>query len=474
MEKKQTIPINIISSILMGTYFKKVIEYNQNTEYFKNLEIDSILFSLNKYMSYMIEHQSQIPKEVFEIINCINTFYNIKIQYDYKEYLNKPKSIISMGLLFKIITDKETFNRFMNFEDNKAYFQNLDLNIYIKNLDDMINFLQKSNIKMSDNSLRHIDIIMNKYTKNKNLLSGYKPTIDINNELVNNILNKIDITWDSFTKSRAIYIYLSQFLSYDTEFLITEKQRQNQIYSISPNEVFSKSNTVVCKTWAEIFSSLLDIYCISSFVNNGYHKYVILNVDGIFIKADATNALANKIDNFKMCDLDRIKLGLKTTGFNSFENYCDVSSLIQKADNIIHFNSKTFSEKKDDIFLYSENYLLENEGITMFKKVVSDLKEKKLMSFEIPQYLNALRKSFKMNNMDIIYVTIKTKNQYSGGSIIKIISNEETNYYLQTHNGIKQLEKEKLIEYIDLGCIKEINNEHPIFEKKEDINTLIK
>ena len=111
-------------------------------------------------------------------------------------------------------------------------------------------------------------------------------------------------------------------------------------------DINTRKNRVVCKTWAKVYAPMCNKNGIRAIISGDYHKYVILDIDGIIIRADATNAYSNDDEDIKMPDIQRVKLGLKTAGYTSFIEYKGFYEKLDAVDKKIYNQENLYMKDK--------------------------------------------------------------------------------------------------------------------------------
>lgn len=463
------IPINILEKILYdGNYFKKFVDFfnNDKTALFEETSLEEYITSLNNYFEYHYNFSNTLSKEVFERINYLNTIFKFDIQYPYDEYLNKTNNLISIDTLLKIINDENYFNKFMDFENNLVFFNNISIEKYLRDLFDLIIYYRNNNLEIPDSSYDRFLEIRKKYStliKNYHEIDGYNVDEEMNEELFNKIITAINPDYDKFTIARAIYIELCKQLSYSTTFIAYQNNdKKNPIYQKIYNEpidsVTLENNEITCKTFSEIYSKLLCKFGFNAKVSGNEHKYVVFDCDGTLLKADATEAFSDFDEHVRINDLTRIQLGLKTCGYTCLEDEKDISGALLQAD--INHNYHVIS-LNDEIAKLEEQYLKTTNQYAEFLTIEEKFEmlnhlssENILKGFELLRYVknifNKIFTSYEKHNISATWSCKRINDEtYLAGIVFSMMNIEGYDYYtfFETE-GINKIDKEVLEEQI--------------------------
>lgn len=476
----QMIPINKIQQILFdGTWFQRFARFDLNKDFFGDIELEAYLQSLNQYMDYVIRHESYLPRDIFDRINYLNSLNNNNKKYDYETYLNFTQELIPISLIEKILIDQKTFEKFMDFENNKMFF-NESLESYIVRINEMVDYYRKNAIELPKTQLDNYNTIMEKYSMNNQKINIYQPINELNlgeldSKFKKKIMKKVNLNWDSLTKARAIYIELAKTLTYSNEYLLGNDDVKQEIKNSSMSDVTLQNNSVVCITWSQIYATLLkEIGINSTLVTSPKgHMFVEFDNNGFKVKADATNITRNANENFSMCDMFRVKLGINTSGFTSNNKNINISEIDNK---IKYYNKELLSEHQiikeyESKRGFFETVSLEDKAEIMKSSIDRLKNNKKLRSFEIPQYLSAL--SFNLNDsgrkdIAVTYAFTKDKKGDCVCSIVSICNGETYDYYFQKQGKFEKLNCLDLDEYLNSGFIKLYNKSIPGIQSERE------
>lgn len=473
----ELIPISIIEKTLInGVYFTKLIRYNENKDVF-NFSLEGIIIALNDYMNCMIKVNNNLSKEAFDRINYINSYYGYNGSFDYNTYLEESKKYIPLDLLMDILNNESTYNIVLNcIYEGKAY-NNIPINLLVEainNISNIDNYL--TDIKDIDKKCRDI---INFYNIVYKLNTNDKPTYDLNKGLENKIMEKCSPDLNKFGLARSLYLQSCRILTYDINYLIGDDKVREKIYNRSAEDINVNKNRVVCKTWAETFCSLCNKNGIRAIIDGKYHKYVILDCDGIIIKADATNKYKNNDEDFEMADMMRVKIGLRTAGFTPVIENNDFYKKLDNADRIINYQDNKYENDKQELIKEYErlsniqsidddilnrlniihDILSGIQGVDIFKDLSAQAYFKKLM--------NLVLSDEQLNNTKLFLTVRKNaSNNFEGSAILRVLSNNGFEYYTYNQNGFSKIPCTILKQMTNLGLIK-IIGKHDIFESGE-------
>lgn len=396
------IPISWLESILENddVFQKFITNFSNSKELFDNISLEKYLEALNQYMKFMMTIDSDLSKKYFDKMNYINTYYRTNEEaYDYERYLDRTERLIPISLLQEILTDKETLDKFLNFEENKNYFPESDLKRYLKDLEDLVNYYTKNNMPYPEGMISSFAKIKNAYLfefDHDETLEGEFELKKIDNELESTVLRRVNPNADQFTLARAIYVELCKLTSYDVNYAARGKgdSKAEEIYNKEAEEVTLEDNKLVCKSFSEIYATILNKVGIKAIVNEGYHKYVLFLCNGIVIKADATQTNSNFREEFSLPDIIRVKLGLPTAGFEAVNKQNIITESIHKAD----LEHKNYHESK--LQSYEDRYrkikkieVTDRKDFTEMMEYLTQVETDNLEGLEYTEYLKLLVKS---------------------------------------------------------------------------------
>lgn len=384
----------------------------------------------------------------------------------------------------EIINSEIDLNKFMDYEDNKEYFYNIPLTSYLNYVDELVSYYECMNEIVPEQLLMAFTTIMSKYSlqlKKEHILTGVRVRKELNKEFENYILSKINLNEDSFSIARAIYIELCRNLNYDGNYIIHTKKSNRvasqEIYNRQPIDI-NLNDKVVCSTWSEIYSSILNKIGIEATVEGGLHKYVLINADGTLIKADANMCYVEPISETCMCDISRVKMNLGTAGFVCMEKHKNIENDIKRVDTQ-HNESWISLESKKDYILNNFNTVVNpnfNEKQKISEKlsiVVAAILNSSLNSLdlmkEIQLFLRLFFKKEQFENFKPICIAKKT-NELNYEPLFIFSYNENNRYSYFLFNGksnIIEIEKEKAQQLFNDGELETFdkNNEIPGLKK---------
>ena len=457
------VPLNLIESIVKNSdIFFKLIR-TPNDSMFDEYEFHTIVKAINDYMNYCIKNSNTLTKDQFDRINYLNSFAKTNIKYDYEKYLDKTDKFVCIEYIEAILNEQEVFDKFINFEENKDYFDG-NISQYLAELTDLISYYEKNQIEISSEQRTRFEQIMKTHSLDLKFYhqpEGYKYDGDLNEELMNKVLSNVDLTEDKFTIARAIYIELCKNVRYDVEFEALKQDisnpEANEIYERDLKQISVHDNRVICKTWAEIYQKLLERVNINAVINEDFHRYVTFDCDGTLIKADATNSFSINGTNMYMDDIARVQLGIETGGFTCLEQYKDIKIPLQIADEKIEYHKSTIEEKFKTIEnsyctvmpVLQDKESIIKEKITMLKSI---LDKTSMTGFELNAY-GAILKKIIFKDLDVECRHICTKNedeQFDSAFVFSILIDGDYNYIIyQKNTDMKLLTKEELLNIIE-------------------------
>lgn len=476
----ELIPISVIENILItGKDFTKLIHYDDNKEYF-NSSLESIIIDLNDYMKYMIEINDNLSKETFDRINYINTYYNYKNSFNYNDYIERANEYIPFDLLEEILTREEAYNEFINcIYINKPYN---DIPIYSL-VNAFSNLTNKNNHYIGEKEGEDINKkcqdICNFYNIVNKLETEDKPNYDLNKGLENKLSAKCNSSADKFEFARRLYLQSCEILDYDVNFMASkdDNPRKENIYNTPIKNINVKENKVVCKTWAEIYASMCNKNGIKAIICGDYHKYVVIDCDGIIIKADATNIYSNDNEDIMMPDIQRVKLGLKTAGYTPISNSKTFYEKLNDTDKKIDYEGNMYiSDKQKLIEEYEKISSIPqiNDDILTRLNIVHDILNKRKnidvsKSFSAQVYFKRIMKLIlteeQLNNTKLFLIAKKgITNNFESNAIFRIATDNNFEYFTFGKNGLSKISYPILNQMINLNLIKMID--------KNDINEL--
>lgn len=464
----ELIPTSIIENILIaGTDFIKFIRYNDYKQYF-NYSLEEMINTLNDYMKYMIEINANLSKAAFDRINYINTYYNHKDAFNYNDYLESSKNHIPLDTLIEILANEEVYNKFLNCIYKKIPYNNIPITLLINALNKLgskNNYYlpDMENIKRKCCDIIGYCAILNKLTTED------KPNYDLDEELESKLMEKCDESLDKFELARNLYFQSCILLDFDVNFLVGDALEKNNIYNKSAKDISARKNRVICKTWAEIFASICNKNGIRAIISGMYHKYVILDIDGMFIKADATKIFSNGDEDIKMADIQKVKLGLKTAGYRPFINSKIFYKKLNDADNKIYNRENMYMKDKQKLIREYERIskipsvngdILKNLSIIHeILKQRKDVDISKSLPAQIyfSRLMELILSDEQLNNTKLFLIAKRESlNNFESNAILRITANDNFEYYTYGKNGFTKIRPETLKQMIKFSMIRMI------------------
>lgn len=164
----------------------------------------------------------------------------------------------------------------------------------------------------SEKEKRKIKFLIDRYELFDSDTYLYDDSKKLDQDFENEIIKGINLKGMPEDVALALYDSLNRKLSFKT---------YNNAYKkdISKLELY---DTIECNQWAFAYAYLINKYVGCAYVENTYHKRVVACVGKSIIVADATVRYYTAVDNTKLTDLARAKLGLKPLNFSiySFDN----------------------------------------------------------------------------------------------------------------------------------------------------------
>lgn len=175
--------------------------------------------------------------------------------------------------------------------------------------------------------------------------------------LIEEILNKVSNNYTALENARMMYLELARRLSFNTTIRNTDRYRYGQLYDKKINPKTFNDEEVICTSWAQLYSYLLNSISIKNEIINQVHKYIEFYIDDVRWVADAT------IGHYT--DLSKVKNGDYTDHFGISEYQDDIHT------NSINYE-KTYLildeiDEKFDFYIQSINKT--NELIKTLNKI---------------------------------------------------------------------------------------------------------
>lgn len=434
MEKLGEIPkisLATLESILKDdTIFRKfIMNFSIAKDIFKEGSKQQYVCALNQLMHYYLKNKEALPKKYVEKMNYINAYYQKELQlnelhYVYEEKVEE-KDTVSISMLLSILSEEDIFQKFLNFEENKEYFKNIDASLYMEAFLRLENFLKEAHISLPKHKQERLKDIKSYFifdTPHSEILNGRICTVEVNPKLEQEIKKRINLQENDFVIARSIYIELCKMVVDDDNFF-TEKPKGEQEK----------------KDFVSIYASLLKKIGIEAVLSYGEENYALFSYKGVVIKADATKRGNYERDAYHVRDTTRVKIGLKTVGFQALNPEIDIHAAIASADRKHEKYGEMLKQKRSDL---EEKYRLR-------KKIVSrdlqDIKEtmhfisklvyhSKLESLDYTDYIHLMLDACTPKGEKIPYVICykREKERYQSVVLVDLSSfyeNKDT-YYL--------------------------------------------
>lgn len=368
------------------------------------------------------------------------------------------QEIPSLDLLKKLIYDDQYFFEFANSKEKDVY--GFSHKILIKHLKDYIRRIVNSNAKISDLFIERARYYNDKYWMDIPYFRNAQDGLD--QEFYGLIMNGISGDIDEI--AYRIYERLAKELNYDPRMIAYNQNINNeiieQIHYAKTSSITIDNRTVTCKSWAEVYVAFLKSVNIKArTVKEGKHYYVLVDINGVEYKADATNSFLDK-DNIYINDLTRIKLNTPTCGYfapiktndknkNSiYEQYLDylqgwpISKFVTTGDNFV------------DLILSKIDYL---------NTVIYCLPQTEAVVY-LNQLCSRVNKIFSKEEIALmrpIVLNVLKNNQYVS-TILIVIKNRDDFIYrlLNVPEGLIEVKKgylEKILDDRQLYCISSLN-----------------
>lgn len=219
----------------------------------------------------------------------------------------------SLDLLKKLINDDQYFFEFSN--SNEKIIYDFEKKILINHLKNYIRNIVNSSDKISDLFIERTCYYNDKFGMDIPYFRNVQDGLD--KDFYRLIMDGVTGSLEEI--SYKIYERLAQELNYDARMLAYNQNINNdiieQIHYAKTSSITLDNRTVTCKTWAEVYVAFLNTVNIKArTVKEGKHYYVLININDVEYKADATNSFLDK-DNIYINDLTRIKLSTPACGY---------------------------------------------------------------------------------------------------------------------------------------------------------------
>jgi len=457
----EIILISILESILNDDkVFRSFInDFDNSLSLFGRNSKFRYIESLNQYIKLYIKLGKDLPKSYFDKINYINSINRINKQYDYEEYLERTDRIIPISFLESILTEEEILNKFLSFEDNREIFP-LRLEDYLNALSDLLKVYKNSGIELLTNmeiNFKKLErIYIFEMFHNEEMNNDYELK-NVDKKLEETVFKRVNMNAEPFQLARAIYIELCKLTSYDATFYAYQEidrkgEKYKALYNKPVELINLENNKVTCRSFSEIYATLLNKVGIKAIVAGKNHKYTLFLHKGVIIKADATNKNFNIGEEFKLPDIIRVKLNLPTAGFRAYNIQNDISYVLEQVD---IFNEEYQDKKISNLeSRYKKIKGIENKKNMSFEDIIfylSSIKPNKLIDFEYTEYLKMLVKTnLDRSIIDNLYFCTCYEKELEAFHPLFMIDaskyiDDEDSYFLFSHRqGLIRLSLEEL------------------------------
>jgi hypothetical protein len=331
---QELIQLNTIEELIQNPeLFNKFLDFENNRDVFGNsATTQDYAKAVKTYVDFMKDKGIKFNKAEKRRIKDIEkllpktTTSNDKGQ-DKNSYKNISKKAL-YSISHEIIFDEDTFNRFLESQATVNTFQGIPTDIINRYLStEMSDFYQQ--LQLPQEMMQRLNFV-----KHKNDIVSHSYKVDSNIQINPNfeqlVMSDIKPGTDIIQWASEIYNNLNKNVKYDSNFFAHDQDLSNQflksIYNKKIENVSKEDNTIVCKTWAELYAYLLGKNNIEAYVvGDGKHKSVKAFIGTTEIDADATNITSSFEDLSHLTDLTRSKLGYKSTGFEVYEMGSKVS-----------------------------------------------------------------------------------------------------------------------------------------------------
>ena len=432
------ISIKDLQNILLNE--RDFLSFLQGKGIYANIKSKQYIILINKCMKVLISESGILKEDVFSRINYINNFWKIDIVYDYRKYLLNKRNLFNWQIARCILNNDEIFKKFMDYEQNKKFFDNQDLEYYLNIMTDIFTYFNKSELGFSLLEEERYYEIVRKYLLDLKRNDFLLKEVKLNDEFKQKVLGNVILNESDFYVARVLYIRLCKLLRFDFNVFAYMDQENDEnfekIYYKNISEVGEKHNEIVCATWASMYCTILHELGIKAMLAGKRHKYVILDADGVLIKADATK---NICDSFavSMNDLTRVQNGLKTKGFICLESDRDIENECFYVDTL----SGEYLQEIDE-----RCSLLEDSTDDRYDKLVANLKDifvtNKINNLEFMRYIGGILqylKAKKIYDLNYYYVATKVADNYFCNIILFFELNKESYYFWLGKDGLKRV-----------------------------------
>lgn len=178
--------------------------------------------------------------------------------------------------------------------------------------------------------------------------------------LTKEILDKVNRNYTPLENARMMYIELARKLCFNTTIRNTDRFSYGELYDEKINPETFDDVEVICTSWVQLYSFLLNSIGIKNEIINQVHKYIEFYIDNIRWVADAT------VGHYT--DLSKIKNGDYTNHFGIAESQNEVHT------NVIRYDEsfKILNEIDKKIDYYMQLVEKNNKLIQTLNKIKND------------------------------------------------------------------------------------------------------
>lgn len=320
------ITINAIKSLLENDIvFDRFMHFDENQDYFKDLDPEFIASAVKSYVDFMVDKGARFDKATQKKIAKIEKVLPRKerkaIPY-FKQYGNLNKTQV-YNVAIRIASSEQELLKFLNIKDGNFYdgipkdvisdFISTELNDFTRKI------ATNTQIEKTINFIRNKQSIIANHT--------YKtdPRISLNPEFENSVFQGVT-SRDPAGFALELYNELNKRVKYNPAFFALDQDLNDQfakdIYYKRFDATTNKDNSVVCKQWSELYAHMLQECGYEAYVTGeGKHKKVVAFFGTTMIEADATNQTTTYDDPSRLTDITRSKLGVRPAGFKAYDLY---------------------------------------------------------------------------------------------------------------------------------------------------------
>ena len=321
------ITINAIKSLLENDIvFDRFMHFDQNQDYFKNLDPEFIASSVKAYVDFMADKGARFDrttqKKIDKIVKVLPKEQR-QTRPQFKQYGNLNKTQVYNAAM-RIVTSEQELFQFLDVKTGNGFYQGIPKEVITDFIStELSEFTRK--IVANEQMDRSINFIRHKQSLIADHTYKTDPRIGLNPEFENSIYQGIK-SREPAAFALELYNELNKRVKYNPAFFALDQDLNDQfardIYYKGFNQTTNQDNSVVCKQWSELYAHLLQKCGYEAYVTGkGKHKKVIAFFGTTMIEADATNQTTSPDDPSRLTDLTRSKLGVRPAGFKAYDLY---------------------------------------------------------------------------------------------------------------------------------------------------------